>query len=379
MQAPIDLTAAPEAESVTDSPTRSPPSEDTVIDVLYENQRGAWFCGLPLFSSASLLNFDPAAWCNAHYKSSPVNITNAQTPDPTWQWVWPTWYVDMSRDVDEEGWEYSLGFRKGLAWHGTHPWFHSFVRRRRWLRMRRKGGKRHANEPPSEGQKVPENQREAHRLNADYFTIHPVKTGERASTYAPSLGKSLAENRLNMRAIENIIDDPPEEIENIQTLLKMLKAAKVDREKINMVLRFIDEGGQDIYYLSDQMSHILSMFVFQNTRRQLLSRMLKKISDASDARLKHQKEHTEEYAQEKERIDNLLRAVRAAEDQVRALEYWSDIRDMTQAGETLHGADEKDGWEGWQGLDKSGAVQASSPQLNRKGSLDEKAERTPGT
>jgi hypothetical protein len=39
--------------------------------------------------------------------------------------------------VDEEGWEYSFFFR-GFVWHGTSPWFHSFVRRRRWIRLRRR-------------------------------------------------------------------------------------------------------------------------------------------------------------------------------------------------------------------------------------------------
>ena len=32
---------------------------NAVIEVLYENQRGSFFFGIPLFSSRSLLNFDP--------------------------------------------------------------------------------------------------------------------------------------------------------------------------------------------------------------------------------------------------------------------------------------------------------------------------------
>lgn len=372
MQTPIDLTNAPDIE---EDPTqldeghyhtpRNAP--ETATDVLFENQRGSWWCGLPLYSSASLLNFDPAAWCNAHGKASPVDVTNAQTPDPAWQWIWPTWYVDMSGDVDEEGWQYSFMFTKTAVWHGTHPWYHSFVRRRRWVRMRRKAGRRHVHEPPSEGRRPAEEAHDAHLLNDDYFTIHPTKTADRASTYAASLVRTVSLNRLNLRS-PDILDEPPEEIDNIQTLLKLLRAARIDREKINMVLQFLDQGGQDVYYLSEHMSHILSLFMFQYTRRQLLSRMLEKINASREHRLERQRRNEEEHEHEKEKIDNLLRAVKAAEDQVKALEYWSDIKHMAQKGETLTAADDSAGWDhGWQGLDQSGATQPPKPPTDEHG------------
>jgi len=108
------------------------------VDILYENQRGFFLCGIPHFSSNSLLNFDPSPWLDGQFKPSAVDITNAQVPDPNWEWSSRTWYVEMSHDVDEEGWEYSFWF-KNCSWHGTRPWFHSFVRRRRWLRQRVRG------------------------------------------------------------------------------------------------------------------------------------------------------------------------------------------------------------------------------------------------
>lgn len=364
MQAPIDLTTAPDIEPGEDSRgydnsqgRRDVP--ETAVDVLYEHQRGSWFCGLPLYSSASLLNFDPPAWCNGHGKASPVDVTNAQTPDPSWQWAWPTWYVDMSQDVDEEGWQYSFMFRRHAVWHGTHPWLFSFARRRRWIRMRRRGGKRHAHEPPSEGRQATAETHDAHLLNADYFTIHPTKTLDRASTYAASLARTTSNNKLvNVRSAE-IADGPPEEIANIRELLELLRKARVDREKIDMVLQFLAQGGQDIYYLSDEMSHILSLFMFQYTRRQLLSRMLQKIDEAKEHRLEHQRKNQDEFEQEKQKIDNLLRAVQAAEDEVKALEYWSDIKHVVQKGETMSAADDDAGWgHKWQGLDQSGVKQA---------------------
>jgi hypothetical protein len=43
----------------------------------------------------------------------------------------------MSRDVDEEGWEYSFFFG-GFHRHGTSAWFNSPVRRRRWIWLRKR-------------------------------------------------------------------------------------------------------------------------------------------------------------------------------------------------------------------------------------------------
>ena len=67
----------------------------------------------------------------------------------------------MTDDVDEEGWMYSLSFARKFSWHGTHPWFHSAVRRRRWLRQRVKiDFTNHQAEI------------QAHEMAQDYFTIH---------------------------------------------------------------------------------------------------------------------------------------------------------------------------------------------------------------
>lgn len=85
-----------------------------------------------------------------------MNIENYQLPDPTWQWVSKDWMIDMTEDVDEAGWQYALKFH-GAVWHGNrnilkigndrlilinnhkkgnYKHFRSFVRRRRWIRLR---------------------------------------------------------------------------------------------------------------------------------------------------------------------------------------------------------------------------------------------------
>lgn len=218
----------------------SPRPADTgaEIDILYENQRGAFFFGIPLFSRQSLLNFDPAPWLTRALRPSPVDITNAQVPDPSWEWAWRSWYVDMSHDVDEEGWQYSFSFQRGFSWHGTHPWFHSFVRRRRWLRkrVRRRG---HAGQNGQEA-------RALHMLNADYFTIHSRRDRSPTSRPASTVGSGFG-----ARA-EDEHPEPAHEMRDIPTLMAALRKAAIDREKVVAVRRFIDQGGEELYYLADQ-------------------------------------------------------------------------------------------------------------------------------
>lgn len=80
------------------------------FDVLYENQRGMLFFGIPKFSSKTLFQWDPAPWTNSRNKNSAYNVVNAQLPNPSWEWVHPEWMIDMSGDVDESGWQYSYNF-----------------------------------------------------------------------------------------------------------------------------------------------------------------------------------------------------------------------------------------------------------------------------
>lgn len=223
--------------------TQAAEEEDAVIDILYENQRGSFFFGIPLFSSKSLLNFDPKPWVNAYKKPSPVNITNAQVPDPSWEWAWKSWYVDMSHDVDEEGWEYSFSFQQGFAWHGTHPWFHSFVRRRRWLRKR---VRKHAHHGAGKaaGQR---HMSEAHMLTPEYFTIHPSRPRSIESVPA-TMSTAGRLDKFTKKDEEEEKDD----IRDIGSLMRLLKKASVDREKLVLVRNFIDHASDDLYYLSER-------------------------------------------------------------------------------------------------------------------------------
>jgi hypothetical protein len=176
-----------------------------------------------------------------------VNITNAQVPDPSWEWSWKTWYVDMSYDVDEEGWQYSFSFASRFSWHGTHPWFHSFVRRRRWLRQRMKKGHRgrHRRDPlllaPS-------------RTN-DYFTVHaPSVRSYQRSVGANGTRSSFAgESRYWYDENDDSVV-AAEDITNFAMLSKALKAATLDREKLDAVREFVHRADQELPYLEQKVS-----------------------------------------------------------------------------------------------------------------------------
>jgi hypothetical protein len=206
----------------------SQPPSNAHIDVLFENQRGWFVFGIPLFSSKALWNFkiDPAPWVDSKLNPSAVNITNAQVPDPSWAWDWKSWYVDMSLDVDEEGWQYSLLF-KGSPWHGNHPWFHSFVRRRCWLRKRVK-------------QRLPPKSKETarERMFGETFSI-----GTTLARFGTTGTLSVQESSTNSLV---------EEVKDIATLMTKLKKAAIDREKIIFINKFIDDGGEELHYLAEQ-------------------------------------------------------------------------------------------------------------------------------
>ena len=305
------------------------------IDVLYENQRGSFFCGIPLYSSKSLLNFDPSPWQTANFQDSPVNITNFQLPDPSWTWNWKTWYVDMSHDVDEEGWEYSFSFNKAYAWHGNHPWLFSFTRRRRWLRKRVKIQQQRRDN--KKGKAL-----EPHLLNEDYFTIH---TG-RGNRSRESSADRTTTNRSSFTNAHNAPNDDEsdlDEISNIAQLLKALRRARVDREKISVFKRFLSEGGDELIYLPQSMPEITNFFVHQTSLRQLQACLLESLDDATKSQLASGDSKGREPAKEGDAtddearqrfIDNLLKAIQAAGVHVNDLDYWSDLQAKATSSDT---------------------------------------------
>lgn len=300
--------------------------EVSEIEILYENQRGSFFCGIPLYSHSSLLPIDPHPWATKDFKDSPVNITNAQVPDPSWEWTWKTWYVDMSHDVDEEGWQYSFAFGRSWAWHGTHPWFHSFVRRRRWLRKRVKRDSRGSHGKAG-------TMSDAHHLTGDYFTIHS-KRDRSPIDAVDGTAKTAKPSSFISYPSTNDFDEAPEEVRDIASLLKALKYATVDREKIELVKKFVKQGGEELVYLKDHIPTIMSFLVFQTSRTQLLSYLKKTANDAREHRQTHEDDDKPEGEAERRRINNLLAAVDAANAEIGTLEFWSDRKHVLKTNDS---------------------------------------------
>jgi hypothetical protein len=222
------------------------------LDVLYENERGLFLLGTPFFSGNALGPWDPGSWTDGEFKKSRVNIMNAQVPDPSWEWAWKTWYVDMGGDVDEEGWEYSFYFRR-FAWHGNHPWFHSFVRRRRWIRKR----VRKQQVPKSSQSMV-----DPHMMNQDYFTIHSghIK-GLNSGLTSPLTEQATPVIDVNGKTWGVDVQEAWEvdKVEDIGALIKALRDAPVDSERIAVIKNFLENGGDDVYYLAEEVRIIFGL------------------------------------------------------------------------------------------------------------------------
>ncbi|KAJ5736187.1 Meiotically protein [Penicillium malachiteum] len=290
--------APSQVQSHTNETLQSQPADSdantksmTELDILYENQRGSFFFGVPLYSHSSLLNFDPGAWMTHDNRVSPVNITNAQLPDPSWEWAWRTWYVDMSSDVDEQGWEYSFSFSSS-QWHGTHPWFHSF----------------------------------AHMLTEDYFTIHSSKTKSREQSIA---GLSKVESGFLSRATTTFNGETPlEEIADIPSLMHALKMASIDRERLDALKTFVQDGGEELYYLNDKIPEIMASFLFQASRWQLVTYLTIVIQKLTHTLEKSDNDDPDKLNRKK---DNLIRAMENARQHVTGPDMFTDIHNGSAA------------------------------------------------
>src|SRR6266516_5596191 len=100
------------------------------------------------------------------------------------------------------------------------------------------------------------------------------------------------------------------------------------------------------------MPDIMSSFVFQASRRALLTHLLNTFNEASRHRDEHIKLGMQESDDEKRHIDNLLSAEKAADEQVKKLEYWSDIREMAATSES----NEYDQWQRFHSSESKGVV-----------------------
>ncbi|GAB1313838.1 hypothetical protein MFIFM68171_04048 [Madurella fahalii] len=339
-------TDRPRSGAQTTKDRGRPRSPESAIDILYENQRGGFLCGIPLFSSKALGNLDPPAWTNYAHRPSPTNIHTAQVPDPSWEWAWPEWRINHGEGVDEDGWEYSFAFSRKFSWHKAR-WWNSFVRRRAWIRKRVKKISDYLGQDP-------------HMLNTEYFSIRP--SSELSRDRSPSRTASLRGSRRSM-STANAEGGEQARIEHADDLLDVLRGSRIDREKIEAVDNYLENAQDDLAGLQDIMHEIMSLFVFQTSRRVLLTRMTE-VYDETAARRKKGDDVTPELER---RMKNLGEAVKHADEEVRRLEYWSDVKGVAEEGGSKGAVDQKKGWDSsWQGLDKSGPSAPTPKHTGKK-------------
>ncbi|ETR98810.1 hypothetical protein M419DRAFT_88149 [Trichoderma reesei RUT C-30] len=313
---------------------------ETAIDILYENERGGFMCGVALFSSAALGCLDPTPWTNAYHHPSPTDIYTAQVPDPSWEWVWPEWRVYQEDGTDEGGWEYSFAFQRPFSWHGP-TWWNSFVRRRIWIRMR---AKKRPEDLPSDPILL---------AGVDYFKLHPL------SVVGPPLSGSVSGSQVPSKVPSkaSLTQAPPAghsrerpDTEDMDMLLQALRAARIDREKREAIENYM-EHAIDLSELQHGMHEIMSLFVFQQSRRELLSYLMQKHDEIAKA---CEEDKSPELKRRKEALDA---ATKHAEEEVCRLAYWSDVKQMAESGELRDVVDSCEGLgsDPWQGLDKTEA------------------------
>ncbi|KAJ6782429.1 hypothetical protein PWT90_07301 [Aphanocladium album] len=327
------------------TPRKRVDNRETAIDILYENERGGFLCGAALFSSKALGGLDPTPWTNEFHKPSLTDIHTAVVPDPTWEWAWPEWRVNHQEGVDEFGWEYSFAFSGAFSWHGA-KWWNSFVRRRAWIRRRVK--KRCDHKPD-----------EPHLLTTDYFSVRPAS--ERTRTTTGSLASRVPSRAsIGHASTVDFIEEEPD-IYDVPTLLRKLRLSRIDREKREAVENYL-EHAQDLPAMQQSMHDIMGLFIFQASRRLLLCHLVTKYNEATrDVEM-------EPTSAMKNRKDSLNAALRHADEEVRKLAYWSDVKHMVASGESRLSLedDRHQFYETFEGIDQSGPAPPNGGDLPGK-------------
>jgi hypothetical protein len=237
-------------------------------------------------------------------------------------------------------------FSKKFSWHGP-KWYNSFVRRRAWIRRRIKIGFGY--------QAIDE-----HAMNPSYFTVTSKQQERSAFGTVAELGRNSADRQSwrSQRDARRSRDGSREDVDNTSTaneiktggdLMAVLRRLRVDREKLEAVENYIENCTDDLLPLQHCIHEILSAFIFQASRRTLLAELTQLLDDIA-SQAPNGKSATTSKAK------NLAEAIKHADEEVRRLEYWSDIKGMAENGEAIRAVDDQKGWDaGWQGLDKSGA------------------------
>ncbi|KAG0263075.1 hypothetical protein BGZ95_003887 [Linnemannia exigua] len=240
------------------------PEGDFVYDFLYQHQRGAFFLGTPKFSSKSLLPVDPDEWTDQKFQTSAMDTSDYELPDPSWEWVHKSWLVDMTADVDEDGWEYAMTFH-GSPWHGNYEIFRSFARRRRWLRLRKRKGKSLGKPSTLPERTYPPlipsiSQGQLDATIALQQEATPYSTVDRKA--GKSIGTGTSSLLLPLSGAKRV------------DLYQSLKKSHSDREKLAHVAQFVVRYPGDFDDMEKRMDKYLNLFDYETSRREFISMLM---------------------------------------------------------------------------------------------------------
>lgn len=147
------------------------------------------------------------------------------------------------------------------------------------------------------------------------------------------------------------------DVEDLETLLDTLRFSRIDREKLEATENYL-ENALDLSNLQQEMHEIMSLFIFQASRRLLLSHLMTIYDDTNKAL---EQSDTPEL---RGRRDALKAALKHADEEVRKLAYWSDVKQMAERGESRGAVASDKGWRGeWQGVDQSGPAEPNRGKL----------------
>ncbi|KAI9487627.1 MAG: hypothetical protein EXX96DRAFT_554003 [Benjaminiella poitrasii] len=154
--------------------------------------------------------------------------------------------IDMTGDVDEAGWQYSLKFH-GAVWHGNYKHFRSFVRRRRWIRLRCRPttAKNELSEEPSSTIKI--------------RTLVDVEEEQEA---IPLLSPEASSSVVPLRE---------------QEIMERLHKCRLDRERLSVldnVIKSLLPGLEE--KLLEKASIFLDLFDYEDSKYKFLSSLLDK-------------------------------------------------------------------------------------------------------
>ncbi|KAG9241290.1 hypothetical protein BJ878DRAFT_521478 [Calycina marina] len=336
---------------------------DEITEVLWENERGLVLCCcFPMFSSAALGNLDPAKWTDVNHNRSTKDPSNInEVPDPTWEWVDATWRSVMDDGKDDQGWEYSFMFFRKFQWHKHSKWWNSFVRRRAWTRKRRRIHHYENNQmrPEITGQ------------DRDYDLIHRATRSR-----SRSLGRTykLDPRPFSVISVEGKANPMKGDIKDIPHLLLALKHMLKTGERVKAVENFIRNSSDDSYDdIKTRMAEMMDYILFQSSRRLLLSDLLETLEEAAEQH-KDTDDKEDVVSPAQKRLKKLEAALRAADAEVRKLQFWLTIKDMAERGETS-AAVGGPGWkkEGWSGVDDSGPKDVLSGYESKHGQKPSKS------